>query len=111
MTPCTVTGQITTHKQPISAPCDLTSADQIVSQMNQLAAPLLGGFRAVEIQASDQYAGAAPGKAIVETKERVDAELAEILGGASVKKQRKSQTCSEEHSARTCPQKPPTATL
>src|ERR1700675_3053378 len=43
--------QITTHKQPISAPCDLTSADQIVSQMNQLAAPLLGGFRAVGIEA------------------------------------------------------------
>src|ERR1700675_3184945 len=49
--------QITTHKQPISAPCDLTSADQIVSQMNQLAAPLLGGFRAVEIQASREYVG------------------------------------------------------
>jgi hypothetical protein len=60
----------------------------------------------------DQYAGAAlRKKELIETKERVDAELAEILGGASVKKERKSQTCSkcrsEEHSARTCPQKPP----
>jgi hypothetical protein len=45
-------------------------------------------------------------KELIETKELVDAALAEILGGGSVKKERKSQTCSkcgsEEHSTRTC---------
>jgi hypothetical protein len=38
----------------------LTSADQIVSQMNRLAARLLVEFRAVEIQASLEAAALQP---------------------------------------------------
>jgi hypothetical protein len=54
-------------------------------------------------------------KELIETKERVDAELEEILNGGGIKKERKPQTCSkcgsEEHSARTCPQEMPAAQL
>lgn len=49
-------------------------------------------------------------KELIETKERVDAELEEMLGG-TVKKERKPLTCStcgsSEHTARKCDQKLP----
>ena len=52
-------------------------------------------------------------KELIETKERVDAELEEMLGGASVKKRVTCSHCGQEgHTARTCPTKGlPTATM
>lgn len=52
-------------------------------------------------------------KELIETKERVDAELEEMLGGATVRKTVKCSKCGQEgHTARTCDKtKMPAATL
>lgn len=54
-------------------------------------------------------------KDLIETKQRVDAELEELIGGSLEKRKRTPQKCStceqEGHTARNCPTKMPTATL
>jgi hypothetical protein len=54
-------------------------------------------------------------KDLIETKERVDAELEELIGGSQEKRKRSPQKCSnceqEGHTARNCPSKMPVATL
>jgi hypothetical protein len=50
-------------------------------------------------------------KDLIETKERVDAELEELIGGSPEKRKRSPQKCShcdkEGHTARNCPDKLP----
>jgi hypothetical protein len=52
---------------------------------------------------------------LIETKERIDAELEELLGGSLEKRRRAPQKCgicdSEGHTARNCPSKLPQATI
>jgi hypothetical protein len=54
-------------------------------------------------------------KDLIETKERVDAELEELIGGSLEKRKRSPQKCSsceqEGHTARNCPTKTPAAAL
>jgi hypothetical protein len=54
-------------------------------------------------------------KDLIETKERVDAELEELIGGSLDKRKRSPQRCSnceqEGHTARNCPTKMPAATI
>jgi hypothetical protein len=54
-------------------------------------------------------------KDLIETKERVDAELEELIGGSLEKRKRSPQKCSnceqEGHTARNCPSKMPALTL
>jgi hypothetical protein len=53
-------------------------------------------------------------KDLIETKERVDAELEELIGGSPEKRRapQKCGTCEQEgHTARNCPAKMPAATL
>ena len=55
-------------------------------------------------------------KDLIETKERVDAELDELIGGGALDKRKRSpQKCSnceqEGHTARNCPTKMPAATI
>ncbi|WP_197087234.1 hypothetical protein [Bradyrhizobium sp. LTSP857] len=51
----------------------------------------------------------------IETKERVDNELEELIGGSAERKKRAQQKCSncdqEGHTARSCPAKLPQATM
>jgi hypothetical protein len=50
-------------------------------------------------------------KDLIETKERVDAELEELIGGPSERRKRAPQKCSnceeEGHTVRNCPNKLP----
>ena len=54
-------------------------------------------------------------KDLIETKERVDAELEELIGGSLEKRKRSPHKCSnceqEGHTARNCPSKMPAATM
>ena len=54
-------------------------------------------------------------KDLIETKERVDAELEELIGGSPERRKRASQKCSicdkEGHTARNCPNKMPATTI
>jgi hypothetical protein len=54
-------------------------------------------------------------KDLIETKERVDAELEELIGGSPEKRKRAPQKCGacdqEGHTARNCPNKIPPATM
>lgn len=54
-------------------------------------------------------------KDLIETKERVDAELEELIGGSLEKRRRTPQKCSnceqEGHTARKCPTKMPAVTI
>jgi hypothetical protein len=52
---------------------------------------------------------------LIETKERVDAELEELIGGSPERRKRAPQKCGtcdqEGHTARNCPNKMPAATI
>jgi hypothetical protein len=54
-------------------------------------------------------------KDLIETKERVDSELEQLIGGTYEKRKRSPQKCSacdkEGHTARNCPNKMPAATI
>jgi hypothetical protein len=54
-------------------------------------------------------------KDLIETKQRVDAELEELIGGSLEKRKRSPQKCSnceqEGHTARNCPAKMPAVTI
>jgi hypothetical protein len=54
-------------------------------------------------------------KDLIETKERVDTELEGLIGGPSERRKRAPQKCSnceqEGHTARSCPNKLPPATI
>jgi len=54
-------------------------------------------------------------KDLIETKERVDAELDELIGGPSERRKRAPQKCgicdNEGHTARNCPTKLPLTTI
>jgi zinc knuckle protein len=54
-------------------------------------------------------------KDLIETKERVDAELEELIGGSLEKRKRspqKGSNCEQEgHTARNCPAKMPAVTI